>query len=76
MRHIPLSIGRKVRYVSIDRETRAGDLRTALEFLELAGFVSLVRHSSANGVPLGAEASNDRFKLLLLDNGYVEISAV
>ena len=67
LRHIPLSIGRKVRYVNIDRETRAGDLRTALELLELAGFVSLVRHSSANGVPLGAEASNDRFKPLLLD---------
>jgi uncharacterized protein len=58
-----------VRYVNIDRETRAGDLRTALELLELAGFVSLVRHSSANGVPLGAEASNDRFKPLLLDIG-------
>ncbi len=67
LRHIPLSIGRKVRYVNIDRETRAGDLRNALELLELAGFVSLVRHSSANGVPLGAEASNDRFKALLVD---------
>ncbi len=67
LRHIPLSIGRKVRYVNIDRETRAGDLRTALELLELAGFVSLVRHSSANGVPLGAEASEGHFKPLLLD---------
>ncbi len=67
LRHIPLSIGRKVRYVNIDRETRAVDLRTALELLELAGFVSLVRHSSANGVPLGAEASESHFKPLLLD---------
>lgn len=67
LRHIPFSIGRKVRYVNIDRETRAADLRTALELLELAGFVSLVRHSSANGVPLGAEASDGHFKPLLLD---------
>ncbi len=67
LRHIPSSIGRKVRYVNIDRETRAGDLRTALELLELAGFVSLVRRSSANGVPLGAEASDGHFKPLLLD---------
>ncbi len=67
MHHIPLSIGRKVRYVNIDRETRAADLRTALELLELAGFVSLVRHSSANGVPLGAEAAEGHFKPLLLD---------
>lgn len=67
LRHLPLSIGRKVRYVHIDRETRAADLRTSLELLELAGFVSLVRHSSANGVPLGAEASDRHFKPLLLD---------
>jgi uncharacterized protein len=67
MRHIPLSIGRKVRYVNIDRETRAADLRTALELLELAGFVALVRHSSANGIPLGAEATEGHFKPLLLD---------
>lgn len=67
LRHIPLSIGRKVRYVNIDRETRAADLRTALGLLELAGFVSLVRHSSANGIPLGAEAADGLFKPLLLD---------
>ncbi len=67
LRHLPLSIDRKVRYVNIDRETRAADLRTALELLELAGFVSLVCHSSANGVPLRAEAAEDRFKPLLLD---------
>jgi len=67
LRHIPRSIGRKVRYVNIDPETRSRDLRAALELLELAGFISLVRHSSANGVPLGAEASDERFKPLLLD---------
>jgi predicted AAA+ superfamily ATPase len=67
LRHIPLSIGRKVRYVNIDRETRAADLRTALELLELAGFIALVRHSSANGIPLGGEASERHFKPLLLD---------
>ena len=69
LHYVPQSIRRKVRYVNIDRETRAADLRTALELLELAGFVSLVRHSSANGVQLGAEASNDRFKPLLVDIG-------
>lgn len=67
LRYIPLSIGRKVRYVNIDRETRAAELRTALELLELAGFVTLVRHSSANGIPLGGEASDRHFKPLLLD---------
>lgn len=68
---IPKSIGKKIRYVKIDREARAKDLRAALELLELAGLVSLVRHSSANGVPLGAEAEGSWFKPLLLDIGLV-----
>ncbi|MDY0169553.1 MAG: AAA family ATPase [Thermoguttaceae bacterium] len=69
LRHIPLSIGQKVRYVNIDRDAKAADLRTALELLELAGVIAKVRHSSANGVPLGGEASEHRFKPLLLDIG-------
>lgn len=69
LRYIPLNIGRKVRYVNISRETRADELRTALELLELSRIVTLVRHSSANGIPLGAEASDRHFKPLLLDVG-------
>jgi predicted AAA+ superfamily ATPase len=63
------NIGQKVRYVNISRDTRAEDLRTALELLELSRIVTLVRHTSANGVPLGAEASGSHFKPLLLDLG-------
>jgi predicted AAA+ superfamily ATPase len=69
LRYVPLNIGRKVRYVNISREARAEELRTALELLELSRIVTLVRHSSANGIPLGAEASNRHFKPLLLDVG-------
>jgi len=69
LRYIPLNIGRKVRYVNISREARADELRTALELLELSRIVTLVRHSSANGMPLGAEASDRHFKPLLLDVG-------
>lgn len=35
LRHIPLSIGRKVRYVKIDRETRAADLQGNLSVSDL-----------------------------------------
>ena len=56
-------------YTNITREERAGALRTALELLELSRIVTLVRHTSANGVPLGAEASDSHFKPLLLDIG-------
>ena len=67
--YIPRNIGRKVRYVNISRDARADELRTALELLELSRIVTLVRHSSANGIPLGAEASESHFKPLLLDIG-------
>jgi predicted AAA+ superfamily ATPase len=69
LRYVPRNIGRKVRYVNINRDVRAGELRTALELLELSRIVTLVRHSSANGIPLGAEASDSHFKPLLLDIG-------
>ena len=69
LRHIPRSIGRKIRYVNISRETRAEALRAAMERLELSRIVTLVRHSSANGVPIGAEASESHFKAILLDIG-------
>jgi hypothetical protein len=67
--YVPRSIGRKVQYVNINRDARAAELKTAIELLELARIVTLVRHSSANGVPLGAEVSESRFKPLLLDIG-------
>jgi predicted AAA+ superfamily ATPase len=69
LRYTARNIGQKVRYVNISREARAEALRTALELLELSRIMTLVRHSSANGVPLGAEASESHFKPLLLDIG-------
>lgn len=68
-RYIPRNTGRKIRYVNINREARADELRTAIELLELSRIVTLVRHSSANGVPLDAEVSDTHFKPLLLDIG-------
>ncbi|MBI4916618.1 MAG: ATP-binding protein [Acidobacteria bacterium] len=42
-----------------------------LDLLCMARVASRVRHSSANGVPLGAEANDRIFKLLFLDTGLV-----
>jgi predicted AAA+ superfamily ATPase len=69
LRYIPRNIGRKVRYVNISRDMRAEELRTALELLELSRIATLVRHTSANGIPLGAEVSESHFKPILLDIG-------
>ncbi|MBD3335548.1 MAG: DUF4143 domain-containing protein [Candidatus Eisenbacteria bacterium] len=69
LQFVPRNLGRKVKYVNIARDVRSYELRTAVELLDLSRLVSFVRHSSANGVPLGAEASNRHFKALLLDVG-------
>ncbi|MCB1069669.1 MAG: ATP-binding protein [Kiritimatiellae bacterium] len=69
LRYVPRNIGRKLRYVNISREVRSAELRTALELLELSRVVTVVRHTSANGIPLGAEASESHFKPLLMDIG-------
>jgi len=44
-------------------------VKKSLELLIMAGLVIPVTHSSANGIPLGAEANFKRRRMLLLDTG-------
>ena len=44
-------------------------IKKGLDLLISAGIVIPVRHTSANGIPLGAEADNKKQKMLLLDTG-------
>lgn len=44
-------------------------IKEALELLIMAGLVIPVTHTSANGIPLGAEVNVKRRKMLLLDTG-------
>jgi len=44
-------------------------VKQSLELLIMAGLVIPVIHSSANGIPLGAEANNKRRNMLLFDTG-------
>ena len=66
---IPLLAGRKFKYSNVDREDRSRELSRALEMLCMARVASRVRHSAANGLPLGAEADDRRFKALFMDVG-------
>ncbi len=43
--------------------------KEALELLEMSGLVYRVQHSSANGIPLGAEVNQKNFKVILFDHG-------
>jgi hypothetical protein len=66
---IPLLVGGKFRYSGVDRDERSRDLSRALDLLCMARVAHRVRHTSANGVPLGAEADDRSFKVLFMDVG-------
>ncbi|MFH1708063.1 MAG: ATP-binding protein [Planctomycetota bacterium] len=66
---IPLLAGRKFMYSGVDREDRSRDLGRALELLCMARVAHRVRHTAANGLPMGAEADDRAFKVLFMDVG-------
>jgi uncharacterized protein len=68
-RAIPMSVGRKFRYVNVSREERSTAIAAALRLLELARVCHLVNHTAAQGIPLGAQTKETTFKVLFLDVG-------
>ena len=66
---LPGMVGRKFKYVQVSRDHRAPELADALRHLCMARVASKVHHTSANGVPLAAEADERRFKCLYMDVG-------
>jgi predicted AAA+ superfamily ATPase len=50
-------------------EANLKQIKVAVDLLVMAGLVYPVTHSSANGIPLGAESDPKRRKMLLFDTG-------
>ena len=68
---VPAMAGDKVIYSHIAPEHRAGKVRRAIEYLTDARVITPAVHSHGNGLPLGAEAAPDVYKLYFLDVGLV-----
>jgi len=68
-RSVPLQLGRKFKYVSVDPSIRSRYLSSASSLLELAGLLHKVYHSSADGLPLASRIRLNRFKVILFDTG-------
>ena len=62
-------IGKKMIYSQISRDYRSVQIKEALELLKMAGLITPVVHTAANGLPLGAEANDNFIKYLYLDSG-------
>lgn len=68
---VPGNIGKKVKYVHVDRDVRANTLKEAFNHLQMSRVVTLVYKTDANGVPLEAEKNDRIFKAVFLDIGLV-----
>ncbi|HCE46815.1 MAG TPA: ATP-binding protein [Lentisphaeria bacterium] len=66
---IPSFAGEKFKFTKISECHRKRELEPALELLEKAGLVHRIRHTHANGLPLGAEADFEKYKVIFLDVG-------
>jgi predicted AAA+ superfamily ATPase len=62
-------MGRKFIYSEAAQSSSQVQIKEALELLIMAGLVVPVTHTSANGIPLGAEVNNSKRKMLVLDTG-------
>ena len=67
-------VGGKFVYSDKERIYSAFQIKNAVELLIMAGLVIPVTHTSANGLPLGAEINPKYRKLFLLDTGIFQRS--
>lgn len=69
MRGICHQVGERLTFKQISTDHRSSQIREAIRLLTLAGIVTPVVATSGNGVPLDAEADENRIKALFLDPG-------
>jgi len=68
-RNVALQSGQKFKYSKIDKDLPSALYKDALNLLVKAGIVIKTHHTSANGLPLGAQIDQKRFKANLFDVG-------
>ncbi len=66
---VPALIGNKFVYAKVDNTLKSRDLKNAVELLEQAGIVFMVKKTSGAGLPLEAGIKNNFYKLIFLDIG-------
>jgi len=69
MRSVVHQAGGKFKYANIAQQGSHEGYKTALELLCMAGLVHRICHTAAQGIPLGAQVKDNRFKTFFLDMG-------
>lgn len=69
---IPYLLGNQFKYSEIHEEYKKRELAPCLDLLKRANVLHQVTHTSANGLPLGAEVNLNWFKVIFLDVGLTQ----
>ncbi len=69
MRSAAVQATKKFVFSQVGGDYKTEEIKKAIELLILAGIITPVIHSDANGLPLGSESDNSYRKFLLLDTG-------
>ncbi|NGX52893.1 MAG: hypothetical protein KR126chlam5_01199 [Candidatus Anoxychlamydiales bacterium] len=69
MNSVPRQLGKKFAYKNANNEVSAAPLKQALDLLSKARVCHRIIATSANGLPLGAEANEKFTKVIMLDCG-------
>jgi predicted AAA+ superfamily ATPase len=65
------NIGKKVKFVTIDKNVHSNYLKEALSKLEMSRIIHLVRKTNSSNVPINQYVKNNVFKPIFLDIGLV-----
>ena len=74
MNSVPRQLGKKFVYKDANAEMSSTPLKQALDLLSKARVAHRIAATSANGLPLGAEADEKFFKVIMLDCGLCSAS--
>jgi len=66
---IVFQAGNKFKYSNVDSHSSSHSIKEALHLLILAGLAHKIHHTSARGLPLGAQVNPKKFKVSLYDVG-------
>jgi uncharacterized protein len=62
-------VGGKFKYAAVGEGLSARETKLALDLLERAGLIYRIYHTSARGIPLGAQVNGRKFKIIPVDSG-------
>lgn len=71
---ISLQLAKKFKFSQIPGDFRKRDLTPPLELLETANIIHKITRSAGQGIPIGAQADPNDFKVILLDIALSQIS--